>query len=374
VKRRFRIDAGLLSAVVVAVVVVGMYTYAIASADRFVKSGLAESTTFSSAPEGTKVFFRYLDELGLEPKTLQQFDTLPQHATLIIAANQPLAKPIRPEEARTLGSWVNGGGRVVFAGAYVRDFIEALGLESGTSLGENVALQPALPSVYVQDVASVRADRTRIFASDTDWAAVLRDDDGLALAVRRVGAGEVIWLADAYPITNEGISEADNARLGVLLAAAAPDREIWFDEYHHGFARGGGVLERVGAGGQSALLLFGIGVALLLAAYSRRLGPPIPVTETPVARTMAYIDSLASLYRKAGARREAIAALEDGLTRSLARRYGSPVMGRARHTAAAAALDRAAALHDREHVPAEEFVTVAGMIACARREVEGIDD
>jgi hypothetical protein len=89
---------------------------------------------------------------------------------------------------------------------------------------------------------------------------------------------------------------------------------------------------------------------------------------------MAYIDSLASLYRKAGARREALVALEEGLTRTLARRYGSPVMGRARHPSAAEALDLAAALHDRENVPAEEFVTVAGMIARARREVEGIDE
>jgi hypothetical protein len=49
-------------------------------------------------------------------------------------------------------------------------------------------------------------------------------------------------------------------------------------------------------------------------------------------------------------------------------------MGRARHPSAAEALDLAAALHDRENVPAEEFVTVAGMIARARREVEGIDE
>lgn len=373
-KRRLRVDPRLLTSIIVAILFVGMYAMAISAANRFVDSGLPESTTFSAAPEGIKVYYRYLGELGLEPKTLEQFDTLPAgRATVIIAANRPLTKTVRPEEARTLAAWVKAGGRVVFAGAYASDFTEELGVGSGTSLGDDATLQPALPSIYVQGVDSVRSGRTRIFATDPEWAAVLKDQGGIALGVRRVGAGEVVWLADAYPITNEGIAEADNARLGVLLAAGAGG-EIWFDEYHHGFARGGGVIERIGAGGQSALLLFVLGLALLLAAYSRRLGPPIQVIETPAARTMAYIDSLAALYRKAGAHREALVALEDGLTRALARRYGSPVMGRARHATAAEALDRAAGLHDRENIPTEEFVTVAGMIARARREVEGIDD
>ncbi len=373
-KRRLHIDPRLLTSLIVAVIVIGLYTLAVTAANRYVQSELPDATTFSSAPEGTKVFYRYLEELGLKPQTLQQFDTLPEDATIIITANQPFVKVVRPEEARVLADWVKAGGRVVFAGVYVSDFVEALDLGSGTSLGDDVVLHPVLPSAYVQGVESVRPGRSRIFGDDSDWAAIFKDEGGVALAVRPVGSGEVVWLADAYALTNEGISEADNARLAVLLAAAAPGRTIWFDEYHHGFARGGGVVERIGPGGQSALLVFILGLALLLAAYSRRLGPPIPVTETPAARTVAYIDSLAALYRKAGARREALAALEDGLTRALARRYGSPVMGRARHVLAAEALDRAAALHDREDIPGEAFVTVAGMIARARREVEGIND
>ncbi len=350
-KRRLRIDARLLAAIAAAVLVLGTYTLAVSAANRYVESGLPEATTFSSTPEGTKVFYRYLDELGLKPQTLQQFDTLPEHATVIIAANQPFAKQVTPTEARVLADWVRAGGRVVFAGTYVTEFVDALDLSSATALGDDVALKSVLPSAYVEGVTTVRAGMSRIYASDSGWAAVLKHKDWLALGVRRVGAGEVVWLADAYPITNEGISVADNARLGVLLAAV-PGREIWFDEFHHGFARGGGIIERVGPGGQSALLVFVLGLALLLAAYSRRLGPPINVTETPIARTGAYIDSLAMLYRKAGARREALVALEDGLTRALALRYGSPVMGRKRHPSAVEALDRAAALHDGDNIPA----------------------
>jgi hypothetical protein len=270
---RLRIDPRLLAAIAVALVVVGLYALAVSAASRFAESDLPEATTFSSAPEGLKAFYRYLDELGLEPKTLQQFDTLPEGVTIVIAANQAFSKPVRPEETERLAEWVRAGGRVVLAGTGASEFVDPLGVGSGTALTDDVELRPVLPSVYVQGVKTVRPGRSRIYNADSGWAVVLKDGDGVALGVRRVGAGEVVWLADAYPITNEGIAEADNARLGVLLAAVG-GREIWFDEYHHGFARGGGVIERIGPGGQSALALFALGLALLLAAYSRRPRSP----------------------------------------------------------------------------------------------------
>ncbi|PKQ21020.1 MAG: hypothetical protein CVT66_02010 [Actinobacteria bacterium HGW-Actinobacteria-6] len=370
-RRRLNIDPRLATAIGITLVVIAFYSAAIVGANSYVKSGLDDSTTFSSAPAGLKVFYRYLDELGYEPQTLQQFESMPESGTVLIATSQPFAKPASAAETKRLAAWVREGGRVVFAGPYVTEFAQALDAEVSTRFGQDVELRPILPSIYIRGVDSVGVGSARLLPDDGSWAEVLKDSDGSALLVRRVGAGEVVWLADSYAFSNEGIAKADNAQLAVLVAASRGS--VYFDEYHHGFARGGGIIERLGAGGQSALLVFAIGVALLLAAYGRRLGPTIGVAETPVARTSAYIDSLAGLYRKAGARREALQALADGLTRALTRRYGSPVMGRKRHPSAGVALERTQVLLGKERIAEVEFVQVAGMLARARREVEGIN-
>ncbi|TDB37660.1 MAG: DUF4350 domain-containing protein [Actinobacteria bacterium] len=370
-KRRLPVDPRLLTALVITLAVIVLYSAAVAGANRYVKSGMADSTTFSSAPEGYKVLYRYLDELGYEPRTLQQFETLPEEGTVLIATSEPLAKQVTPDDARVLAGWVRDGGRVVFSGPFVMEFVRAMDLQVGTLYGQETELRPVMPAFYVQGVSAAKVGSARLLPDDGTWADIFKDGDGSAMLVRRVGVGEVVWLADSYSFSNEGISEADNAELAVLVSASGGP--VYFDEYHHGFARGGGVLERVGAGGQTALLALGLGIALMLAAYGRRLGPTIGVAETPVARTSAYIDSLAGLYRKAGARREALQALADGLTRALTRRYGSPVMGRKRHPSAGAALEQTQVLLGKENIAEEEFVQVAGMLARARREVEGID-
>ncbi|MCE5192078.1 MAG: hypothetical protein LLG08_10035 [Actinomycetia bacterium] len=370
-KRRLPIDSRLATALAVTLAIVVLYAFAVAGASRSVKSGLDDATTFSSAPAGYKVLYRYLDELGYGPRTLQQFEAMPETGTVLIATSQPLAKPVTAGEARVLASWVRGGGRAVFAGPFVMEFARALDASADMRFGQDVELRPIMPSAYVRGVTAVMPGSARLLPNDGRWAEILKDGNGSAMMVRSVGAGEVVWLADSYALSNDGIAKADNAQLAVLVAASRGP--VYFDEYHHGFARGGGILERLGAGGQSALLVFAIGVALMLVAYGRRLGPTIGVAETPVARTSAYIDSLAGLYRKAGARREALQALADGLTRALIRRYGSPVMGRKRHPSAGVALERTQVLLGRESIAEEEFVQVAGMLARARREVEGIN-
>lgn len=370
-KRRLPVDSKLLAALGIALAIIALYSAAVIGAEKYIQTGLSDSTTFSSAPVGMKVLYRYLEELGLKPGTLQQFEVLPESGTILIATSEPLVKPVTPADASLLADWVREGGRVVFAGPYVTEFISEMDLHVATRYGQDVELTPVLPSVYAQGVSRAQVGSARLLPDDGTWAEVLKDGEGSALLVRRVGAGEVVWLADSYSMSNEGIGEADNARLALLIAASRG--QVYFDEYHHGFARGGGMLERLGAGGQAALLAFALGVALLLAAYGRRLGPTIGIAETPVARTSAYIDSLAGLYRKAGARPQALQALADGLTRALTRRYGSPVMGRKRHALAGEALERTQVLLGRERIAEEEFVQVAGMLARARREVEGID-
>jgi hypothetical protein len=129
----------------------------------------------------------------------------------------------------------------------------------------------------------------------------------------------------------------------------------------------------MGPGGPAALVVGALARVVLLVARGRRLGPVIAEEPAREARTLAYVDSLAELYRTAGARAEALDVLAGGLERSLARRHGSLALGLRRRPEAAATLKRARELRARDAVSEEEFVATARAIARARREVETIN-
>jgi hypothetical protein len=179
-----------------------------------------------------------------------------------------------------------------------------------------------------------------------------------------------VWLADSQAVSNGGIGREDDARLAVLLASQG-DRPIYFDEFHHGFIDEATVWDRLGYGGQAATVLLLAGLAVLVTAHARRIGAPVRPFDEPPARGGAYIGQLAELYRKAGARAEALEALEDGLSRALVRRYGTRAAGLARQPRAAEAVERSAALRARHDIGRDEFLAAAKALRRARMEAEG---
>ncbi len=179
----------------------------------------------------------------------------------------------------------------------------------------------------------------------------------------------VVWLADPHPITNGGIGEADNATFATVLAAR--NGPVFFDEYHHGYVSGGGLWDRLGDGGRAAVLLAAAALVVALLAASRRLGPPVPEPAAPLAHTTEWLAPLAELFRKAGARADALQTLAEGLRRALARRHGSLAAGIAAHPQAASALAQAdSACTGAEKLPRDRFIDIARSLVRARQEVE----
>ena len=370
-KRRIRLDAKTVTAVAVAVVLLGTYWLAIGLADRFYGFRDRTASTFSQSESGLKVLFRYLDELGYEPRALTAFDELPETGTIVVVADGVLEKPVSDEEAARLRAWVQDGGRVVLVGWQARTALGIPVREVAPSTSDEATVTPIFPAKETVGVTGIAVDRPRLVTDETAWVEIAGDGGGSVLTSRALGAGEVVWLADPTPLSNAGIERADNARFAVALATVGGP--VYFDEYHHGFAYGGGIWTRLGAGGQATVVIGSLALLLLLLAYARRVGPPILEPEIPPARTAAYIDSLAELYRKAGARGEALQVVEEGLTRSLARRYGTTALGLARRSDIAAVVEHSAALRARGGISESEFVSVAGRIVRLRREVEGIN-
>lgn len=367
-RARLKIDPVLAVALTVTIVVIVLYAIAVSSAFSRASERIPVPSIFSSAPEGLRVLYRYLDESGVDVRPLQQFDTLPPSGSLVIIGDAPLQMDLTDEHVERIGAWVRAGGRLVLAGTGGVEVVERLGLSAAVARGSEAGLRPRLRVPLTDGIGRVAVGSGRAISGDPRWVEVLGDGGGAALLVARVDKGEVVWLADAGAFTNERIGEADNAVLALRLAGVA--QPVWFDEYHQGFARGGNAFERLGASGQAAVVLAAAAAVLTLAGVSRRIGPPVPLLAEQPVRTLAYIDSLAALYRRAGAHREALETLRDGLSRALARRYGSPAVGLRRHPAAAEALSRADALIARDTIPEDEFREAARLVAQARREVE----
>lgn len=371
--KRFRlpIDARTLIVVGLAVAVVGAYWAAVSlSRDYYVISS-PPGSVFNSDDDGLQVLYNYLDALDVPVETLQNFEELPPDGTIVVAAPELLDKTPTSAEARRLDEWVEGGGRLVLVGIQAHEAVRGRLPGAGTSIEGEASLPMSLPSRYASGVSYVEAGRERLLADDAGWATHIKDIAGQVLVSRASGEGEIVWLAGIYPLSNAGIGRADNARFATLIAAGSTP--VYFDEYHHGFVRGGGVWDRLGGGGRAAAVLSAAALALALLAASRRPGPAIEPLPERAARRGAYVGALAELYRRAGARAAVLRTLEEGLRYALVRRFGTEAAGRAAAPAAAAALVDSAALREGESIPRDTFMATARALAQARREVEGLD-
>ncbi|TLM72998.1 MAG: DUF4350 domain-containing protein [Actinobacteria bacterium] len=373
VRWRLRFDTTTVLAVVLAIALTAGYALAVYLSREFYYVEAPPGSTFSAQPEGLRTAYRYLSALGADVRTLQQFETLPATGTLVIAAPEGLAAESTDAEAERLAHWVEGGGRLVLAGLSAGTLADTVAQATGVSRAsaKPATLTPVQQTRFVTGVTQVAFDEARLdISADPGWVTTFRDGSGALLVSRTFGAGEVVWLADALPLSNAGLARADDGDFAVRLLASVPG-PVFFDEYHHGFAKGGGAWDRLGSGGRTGVVLLLIAALALVVSRAQRVGPPVEEREVPAARTTAYIDSLAELYRRAGARAHALEALEDGLARALARRWGTTAAGLSRTPEAAGALGASRALRARETMTTQEFLGAAAQLRRVRCETEG---
>jgi hypothetical protein len=133
----------------------------------------------------------------------------------------------------------------------------------------------------------------------------------------RLGDGTIVALADTYPLTNLGISDADN---GLLLGNMAHELsnlfpgKIAFDEYHLGFAE-----RDWSAVAMTKLILTGpwrwavaqavLVTVLALYASAVRFGSPRDVTRTPRRQQREFAEAAGRLLDDAGATSLAVETL-----------------------------------------------------------------
>lgn len=308
----------------------------VAATAYFTSAGLddrqrAQPTSYSAGPSGVKGLYELLDRQGLSVGRWERpIRELPADAVLIVM--EPLARPMDQDGSKALRRWQAAGGRLLlFASgslALPGVPVEGVAVESTGAATSEERPRGARGSV-LSGVRTVRLEgRQRLTLAVNKRAGVLAADRYGALVVRGPGPGRTVVVADALSPRNGRLADADNAVLLANLASglANGDRPIFFDEYHQGFGGEGGggpsLWEAVGPATRAAFWYLLVGVLFVVYNANRRFGAPRRLETGRDRPVTEYIESMARLYRRAGARGIALEFLSSAFERDLAARVG----------------------------------------------------
>ena len=164
--------------------------------------------------------------------------------------------------------------------------------------------------------AVVRTAEVGHWESDGDAQPLVAGADGPIVLVDGAGDGQIAYVADASPLQNRLLGEADNAALALGLAGPGP---VVFVESVHGYGTATGLAALPARFGWALVLLACSGVLLIVARWPR-MGPPEPPEEPLFPPRRAYVDALAATLAKSHDRTAAIADVRSAARERLARR------------------------------------------------------
>jgi hypothetical protein len=221
---------------------------------------------------------------------------------------------ITPDDAAALARFVRRGGRLVVAdempGSWLGPVVPDPPSWSAAALAVTRVLAPMPETSGVRTVASGVTGR---FRSAGPAVPAVGDTTAALVAVRTVGAGRVVLLADASPLLNGRLDRRDDAALA--LSVTGGGRPVAFVESVHGYGRASGWGALPGRF-RGALVLLGLAGAALVLARGRRLGPPQPAGRALAPARSEYAEGLAGALLRVRDPAEAIAPVV-GEARSL---------------------------------------------------------
>jgi Domain of unknown function (DUF4350) len=280
-----------------------------------------EGSSYATAPEGAAAYAELLHRAGHPVRRLRTplaEESLDTGATLIVLDPERVDRT----EARAIGRFVRGGGRLVAASASVRwleDVLDAPLEWEDTRPGRAGVVVP------VPETAGVR---TVDFAEGGSWVSlggalpILATPAGPAAAVAERGAGRVVLLADAAPLYNSRLARADDAAFG-LAVAGGDRRPVAFLETVHGYGQETGL---AALPARALWVLAGLALAALAFVWSmaRRIGPPEEEAAPPAPPRRAYVEAVAAGLAASGDDAGVARAAARAARSRLERRSGLP--------------------------------------------------
>lgn len=256
--------------------------------------------------------------------------------------DQDVSTDLGPADVKLLKSWLSSGRTAVIMTSNLpssngsssstsdETFADALGISvdepskglSSTTFG------PVQPTPLADSVVRIAlAGGVRIHGQHPDLVGIFGDRNGPVVAIEPVGKGRLIVIADGEFASNYNLGRADNSVfLGNLLGRyLGHGQRVLFDEFHHGDADiegGGSVWTALGRPLQIAIVQIVLAMLVVIGVASSRFGTPVPLFR-PGDRTSAeYVQSLATLYWKAGASTTALEMIYKQFLRELTSRLG----------------------------------------------------
>lgn len=257
-------------------------------------SPLEQPSTFFSADYGTKAAYLALGRLGYRERRVRRPLTVSSLAGLRTLFVLGPIVPLGRGEEQTLLDWVHGGHVLVVVPSRTERFnnwLDRSSLDGTTTTPVTETLDPDMPwlsgvehlstNPRLRETLSGPAHGPLEHAHTTHF---WKDERGTLGLLLSHGDGFVVALADAHPLSNRGLGEADNALLldGLARLTSSNDRTgaVGFDEYHLGFDEGDAspvalvkllMVERFRPGVLQVLLVLALGVA----GAAWRFGAPI---------------------------------------------------------------------------------------------------
>lgn len=289
------------------------------------ESGVPSS--YSASLDGAKGAFMLLQELGfkvsrweLPPTELPPGDS---HLVLILA--DPIFPPSE-DERYAINQFLQRGGRVIATGSSASRFLpDAKRFQTGDPFQDPQSFAALFPSPLARGAPQIT------MRAPINWApislrkiAVYGSKDTAAVVTYRFGKGQVIWWASATPLTNQFIRQSGNLAFFLNCVGRPRQVKIFWDEYFHGIR--GSLLTFLARtpllwGLMQMCLIF----LVIIATYSRRLGPiRLPVTQSRLS-PMEFVDTLGDLYTSANASSTAVGVSYRRFRFILTRKLGLPI-------------------------------------------------
>lgn len=310
------------------------------------------SSALATAPQGFAAWAELARQSGIRVDIVRDRPharALPRSGTVVVLDPDRLSPP----EQDALRRFLQRGGRLVAGGPRPQAWLRGVA-GAGAPRWAPAGPRAARPVASAPETAGVREVQTAGAGRWRDERGALPlvagGREGSLVAIRTVGRGRLVLVADSSPLQNRRLARADNAALALGLAGPGP---LAFVEGVHGYGR---------ASGWAALPLrvrWALGLALLAAvvlmvARGRRFGPPLADRRELPPPRHAYVEALGTVLARAR-RPEAAEPVRRAAVEKLAARAGvdprraDPARLAAAARAAGVSEEEAAALRETPH-------------------------
>jgi Domain of unknown function (DUF4350) len=276
------------------------------------------SSSFATAPQGAAAWAELVRRSGDEVRRLRERPsdaTLPVEGTVVMLDPESFTRG----QARALRRFAERGGRVVVGGAEPGSWLAELGGDGPPPRwddGGDARARVLVPAPETGGATEVRTAEAGHWESAGDALPLVAGAEGPIVLVEAAGNGRIAYVADASPLQNRLLGEADNAALALGLASQGP---VVFVESVHGYGTASG-LAALPARFRWALVLLACSGVLLIVARWPRMAPPEPPEEPLFPPRRAYVDALAATLAKSRDRAAAIDSVRSAARERLARR------------------------------------------------------